>query len=134
VGYPEGWVADVAEDSPFATFSWTMEGGRPVAQLTLLCNRGENQTAESLMRQDAEILPQVGATMPEESTTVEVAGVPGKQATYTVNFSGFTIEQVAVYVVKGDCGWRIGLATYGPGSLQSYLPLFERILASFRAD
>ena len=44
------------------------------------------------------------------------------------------IEQVAAYVVKGDCGWRIGLDTYAPGTLQSFLPLFERILASFRLD
>jgi len=134
VSYPEGWKADAAQGSTFATFNWSLEGGRPVAQLTVLCNRGENQTAESLMAQDTAILAQYGGAMPEESTTVEVGGVSGKQVTYTVNVSGFTIEQVAAYAVKGDCGWRIGLASYSPGSLQSYLPLFERILASFRAD
>ena len=133
VSYPEGWDTNASSGSPLAVFSWTV-GGRPVAQLTVLCNKGENQTAESLITQDASILPQVGAVMPEESTTVEVGGVSGKQVIYTTNFSGFTTEQVAAYAVKGDCGWRIGLAAYGAGSLQAYLPLFEQILASFRLD
>jgi len=86
------------------------------------------------MAQDANIVSRYGGALPEESTPVELGGVPGKQVTYTLGISGFTVEQVAAYAVKGNCGWRIGLAAYGPGNLQSYLPLFERILASFRAD
>jgi hypothetical protein len=135
VSYPEGWDLNAEAGSPVAYFSWSLNG-RPIAQLAVLCNEGANQTVESLMQQDVDVLllPQAGATMPTEPTPVELGGLPGKQVTYSTSFSGLTIEQVAAYAVNGDCGWRIGLATYGAGTLQSYLPLFDRIVASFRLD
>jgi len=133
VSYPEGWDLNFSPGAPVANFDWTVVG-RPIAQLTVTCFKGQNQTVESLIQQDTAILGQYAGTVPTESTPVELAGVSGKQLTYTVGFGGLTIEQVAAYAVKGDCGWRIGLATYIPGTLQSYLPLFQRIIASFRPD
>jgi hypothetical protein len=132
VGYPEGWE-NVSPGAPNPTFGWSIEG-RPIAQLTVYCTKGQNLTVDSLIERDRAILGQYGATIPAEATPVELAGVSGTQVTYTVGIGGLPIEQVAAYAVKGDCGWRIGLATYVPGTLQSYLPLFQRILASFRPD
>jgi hypothetical protein len=133
VSYPEGWTSNASSGSLLATFSLTL-AGRPIAQLTVLCSKGANQTVESLVMQDRVILGRYGAAMPTETTDVELGGVSGKQVAYTVGLGGLTIEQVAAYAVKGDNGWRIGLATYGAGTLQSYLPLFQRIIASFRLD
>ena len=132
VSYPEGWDLN-ASPGPLVTFSWTLVG-RPIAQLTVLCNKGQDLTVGSLIQQDAAILGRYGGTAPSEPTPVELGGVSGEQVTYTASLGGLTIEQVAAYAVKGDCGWRIGLATYSPGTLQSYLPLFQRIIASFQAD
>lgn len=134
LGYPEGWE-ELEEQSgrDLAVFSWTLDG-RPIAQLSVLCNREENQTVESLLEGDAAIISGLGGGGLSEPTPIEVAGTAGKQVTYAMNFGGLAVEQVAAYAVKGECGWRIGLATYGVGSLRSYLPLFERIIASFRVD
>lgn len=134
LGYPEGWEELEEQSGPdLAVFSWALDG-KPMAQLTILCNEEENQTLDSLIQQDAAIISGLGGAGFSEPTPIEVAGTAGKQVTYTINFAGFAVEQVAAYVVKGECGWRIGLATYGEGSLRSYLPLFERIIASFRLD
>ena len=134
VGYPEGWDVRATPSSQLAGFTWS-QTGVPIAQLTLFCNQGANQTIEGLMGQDAGVIARNGGIIPQQSTPVEVGGVPGKQVTYTTSLGGLPIEQVAVYVVKGDCGWRIALATYeSVGSLQAYLPLFDRIIASIRFD
>lgn len=133
VSYPEGWVLHGSESSPVTVFSWSLDG-RPIAQLTVLCNKGQGQSVDGLIAQDRAILSQYGATLPTESTPVEVGGLPGKQVTYTLGYSGLTVEQVAAYAAEGDSGWRIGLATYGSGSLEPSMPLFERIIASFRPD
>jgi hypothetical protein len=135
ISYPEGWDATRATPStPFAGFTWSLSA-RPIAQLTVNWSQGQNQTIDSLMALDAAILPRGGGVMPAESTPVQAGGLPGKEVTYTTSFGGLPIEQVVVYVVKGDIGWRIGLATYGgTGSLQQSLGLFDRIIASFRPD
>jgi len=133
VSHPDGWTDLRNMSGPdFAVFSWT-EDGIPIAQLTVLCNRGENQTVDSLIAGDAAISAQFSGGSTSDPVPIEVAGTSGKQVTYARNVSGLTVEQVAAFVVTGDCGWRIGLDTYVKGSLQSYLPLFERILASFQA-
>jgi hypothetical protein len=134
VGYPEGWTVLASPASALATFAWDLSG-RPIAQLTVFCNKEQNQSVESLMAQDAQIISEHGGVWPAEPTPVQLGAVSGKEVEYTTSFGSFTIEQVAVYAVKGDCGWRIGFATYGgAGGLQAYRPLFERILASFRLD
>lgn len=133
IGYPEGWEVQLAGDSPIAAFSWAVDG-RPLAQLTILCITGENQTVDGLMADDARIISQAGGRPPTESTPIELAGVEGKQVTYVVPAGGLSAAQVAAYAIKGDCGWRIGLATYGAEPITAYLPLFQRILASFSAD
>lgn len=130
IGYPEGWNVQTP-GGVFSAFTWSTNG-RPIAQLTLLCNQGENLTVDGLISSDRAIIASGGGSVPSEPTPIEVAGLPGKQTTYEVNLGGLTVEQVAAYVVSGECGWRIGLATYGPGTREPYLPLFDRILASFR--
>jgi hypothetical protein len=65
---------------------------------------------------------------------VEIAGVEGKRISYSISVGGVAVEHVVAYVVAGSCGWRIGLNTYGPGSLEPYLPLFDRILPSVHFD
>jgi hypothetical protein len=131
IGYPEGWeeLKDVSGPD-FIVFSWDLNG--PVAQLTILCNEGQNQTLDTLVAGDNAVMRRFGGTGLSGPTPIEVAGLPGTQMTYVANYSGLVVEQAAAYVIDGDCGWRIGIATYGRGSLQSFLPLFERILASFR--
>jgi hypothetical protein len=130
IGYPEGWKVEVP-GGIFSAFTWSISG-RPIAQVTLLCNQGENMTVDGLIASDRQIIASAGGSAPSEPTPIEIAGLPGKQTTYETNFGGLTAEQAAVYVVSGECGWRIGLATYGPGTREPYLPLFDRILASFR--
>jgi hypothetical protein len=132
MGYPEGWNVEVPS-GPFTAFSWSLDG-RPIAQLSVMCTRGENQTVDGLIQEHARIVPQIARTALAESTPIELGGTAGKQLRYTTRVAELTIEQVAAYAVIGDCGWRIGLATYGPGTLEPYLPLFERIIASFQPD
>lgn len=134
VGYPEGWEEVEALSGPdFAVFSWTLDG-RPMAQLTIMCNEGENQTLSSLMQQDSAVLRRVGGTRLSDPVPIEVAGAEGKLVTSAHRIGTIAIEQAKAYAVAGECGWRIGLDAYGEGSLQSFLPLFERIVASFRLD
>jgi hypothetical protein len=129
IGYPEGWVVQTPGGS-FSAFTWSTDG-RPIAQLTLVCDQ-ETKTVDGLIAKDRQIIAQAGGGDLSEPTPVEIAGLPGKEITYEVNFGSLTAEQVAAYVVSGDCGWRIGIAAYGSGTRQPYLPLFDRILASFR--
>lgn len=129
IGYPDGWSVQTA-GGPFSAFTWSTNG-RPIAQLTVSCDQ-EATTVEGLINKDRQIVAQAGGSLPPEPTPIEVAGLEGKQVTYEVNFGGLTAEQIAAYVASGGCGWRIGLATYGTGSLDPFLPLFDRILASFQ--
>ena len=129
IGYPEGWNVQTP-GGVFSVFTWSTDG-RPIAQLTLLCDR-ETKTVDGLIIKDRQIIAGAGGSVPSEPTDIEVAGQPGKEITYEVTFGALTAEQVAAYVLSGDCGWRIGLETYGSNTREPYLPLFDRILASFR--
>jgi hypothetical protein len=132
VGYPQGWekgsVAGLLD-----LFVLKTESGKVAAQLTVECLQAEpDWTPETLMTVDAKAAKTAGQVQFGQSTDVEVGGVTGKVRRYSINVQGLTIEHIAVYIIRGDCGWRIGLNSFGQNTLAAYIPLFDRILASFR--
>lgn len=132
LGYPEGWQPD-ASPGPTDSFLWSI-GERDVARLQVTCNP-ERLSAKSLMLADAAVAAQYGAGIdPANAMPVQVGGVDGERNTYSISVGGLRIEHVVAYVVHGRCGYRIGLNSFGSGSLDPYLPLFDRILASVRFD
>ena len=133
LGYPEGWEV---ETSPGAgtDFFFRKADDRRLALLQVTCNR-ELRTAELLMTVDQNVASNFGGVLdPSAAAPVEVGGVEGIQNRYSITIGGGSIEHVVAYVAAGDCGWRIGLNSYGSGTLEPYLPLFQRILASFHFD
>jgi hypothetical protein len=132
VGYPEGW--EIAEGpGPVISFRrWTPEG-QVAAQLTIACwEIQEGWTIETLMTQDATAAVREGGFQTTPGADIEVAGVAAKKRRYSLNVAGLEIEHVVAYFIQGDCGWRIGLNSYGKNTLDPYVPLFDRILDSFR--
>jgi hypothetical protein len=131
--YPQGWEVDASPGSPTDFFFWRVRDRR-LAQLQVTCNR-QVSTVDSLMLLDADFASNFGGNLDwAAAVPVEIAGVEGKRNRYSISVSGITVEHVVAYVVAGGCGWRIGLNTQGPGTLEPYLPLFDRILASVRFD
>ena len=131
--YPEGWEVDATPGGGTDAFLWRI-GDRRLALLQVTCNR-ELLTPQSLMRADASVASNLGGYLNlADAVPMQVGGVEGKQNRYSLSVGGLTIEHVVAYVAIGDCGWRIGLNSYGTGSLNPYLPLFDRILASFHFD
>jgi hypothetical protein len=131
LGYPQGW--EKASVGSLDQFLVKTESGKVAAQLTVNClQAGSDWTPEFLMTVDASAAHIAGQVQLGQVTDVEVDGVAGKERRYSIDVQGLTIEHVAAYVIHGDCGWRIGLNSYGQGTLAPYVPLFDRILASFR--
>lgn len=134
ISYPEDWEAQPGGNGGDNFIRMTPDG-RVAALLTVACYKAqEGWTPEVLMTQDAKAVATVGQFHGATPTDVEVAGVAGKERRYwlSVAATGFIIEHVVAYLISGDCGWRIGLASYGENTLDPYIPLFDRILASFR--
>jgi hypothetical protein len=132
ISYPLGWQVDIQPD--FADyFLWSTESGRPLAQLAVTCNEGA-LTPDDLMRVDSAVAARMGGIDPASVVPVEIAGTTGKQLRYTVQTGPLSVEQVAAYAPGEKCGWRLGLASYGSGTLLPYLPLFQRIIDSFQPD
>jgi hypothetical protein len=133
LSYPEGWTVDAAPGTVTDLFSWTIDS-RHLALLQVTCNR-ELLTPDQLMLADGGVASDFGGQLnPEAAVPVQVEGVEGKRNMYSLTVSGLMVEHVVAYLVHGSCGWRIGLNSYGSGSLQPYLPLFDRILASVSFD
>ena len=133
IGYPEGWEQDTPPAPGTDAFVWKI-GDTRLALLQVTCNPGL-LSPEALMSADAEVASTFGGRLdPSTAVPVEVAGVEGKLNTYGVSVGGLAVEHIVAYAAKGNCGWRIGLSSYGEGSLAPYLPLFNRIVASFRTD
>jgi hypothetical protein len=132
IAYPEGWEEDVGP-TRYADAFLLNDGKRHIAQLTVVCKPGK--PVETLLLEDAQRVSRFGGSIDRANAVpVDVAGVTGEQVTYSTNVSGLFVEHAVVYAFTGDCGWRIGLNTYGAGTLPAYLPLFERILATFQPD
>jgi hypothetical protein len=131
VGYPSGWEVNAGEQLFGDIFFWNSESGRPLAQLTVSCNP-DALTAEALRRIDAAAAAQFGSVESDSITPIEIAGTEGTQMRYRTSVEDLVIEQVAAYAPGDECGWRLGLAAYGSGALEPYLPLFDRIVASFQ--
>jgi len=131
LGYPSGWEVEAGPDLFADIFARKSESGRSLAQLNVSCNK-DALTTEKLAGIDAAVASRYGAVDPSGVTPVEIAGTTGGQLRYRIGVAGTAIEQVAVYAPGDECGWRLALAAYGDGTLASYLPLFERIVASFR--
>ncbi|MGB6837470.1 MAG: hypothetical protein WBF66_07185 [Dehalococcoidia bacterium] len=133
ISYPEGW--EVAPQGSLGDrFTWFSPGRAPLAEMIVSCYKGENQTPDGLIRQDAAAISGIGQIDPTRAVPIELAGIAGKQIIYTTSIAGFVIEHVAAYAVQGECGWRLGLSTYGQATLDDYLPLFQRMIASFQPD
>jgi hypothetical protein len=132
VSYPEGWEFD---DSPQAlgdAFVWRMADGTNVAQLVITRN-ADILTPEDLLKQDVSIISTYGGRIdPTQTRDVQVAGKTGTMALYATSLGGLPAEQAVVYFAGDDYGWRLGLTTYGGSSLPAFLPLFDRIIASFQ--
>jgi hypothetical protein len=130
ISYPQGWQVDV--EPGFADyFLWSTEGGRPLAQLAVTCNE-DALTPDELISVDSAAASLFGAIDPTSIVPIDIAGTTGKQMRYTVQAGSVAVEQVVAYAPGEKCGWRLGLASYGAGTLASYLPLFQRIIESFR--
>lgn len=131
VSYPQGW--QVNTESGFADyFLWSADDGRPLAQLAVTCN-AQALTLDDLISADAAVVARFGAGIdPSTIVPIQIAGTTGKQLMYTVPAGGLPVEQVVAYAPGEKCGWRLALASYGPGTLPAYLPLFQRIVASFQ--
>jgi len=128
IGYPQGW--EVLPTNVTDSFLWRL-GSRPVLQLAVSCYRGSDWTPEKLIEQDAAAISALVHVDPARATPIEVGGLAGKQLRYSVRIEQLLIEHVVVYAVKGECGWRVGLNTFAV-PLAPYLPLFQRIIASFQ--
>jgi hypothetical protein len=129
VSYPSGWV--FSSDGFADNFLWSTEEGRPVAQLTVTCN-AQALTPDELIDADAAVVARFGRIDPTSIVPIEIAGTMGKQATYTVPAGSVAVEQMVAYAPGDNCGWRIGLASYGAGTSAAFSPVFQRIVASFR--
>lgn len=131
VSYPEGWKIDAPPGGAIDTFIWT-EDGMHLAQLAVTRN-ADAVTPDELMRLDVSIVTRYGGRIdPAQTREMQVGGTTGKLIMYSVNAGGLPIEQAVVYASHGDYGWRLGLSTYGAGSLPGYLSVFQRIIASFQ--
>lgn len=137
LSYPEGWRVMAGEEFT-DYFVWRAESGRTYAQVSISCRDPGDQasTPEQMVRFDAHAINELGAgrVSPSEATPLEVGGLPGRQLRYTHMLSGLKVQQVVAYAVSERCGWRISLAVYGDASMEPYLPLFQRIIATFRPD
>ena len=135
IDYPEGWQYEVGSGQATDFFVWSTPEGRDLAQLSVMCVEGENLTADSLLMKDAaNVIPYGGVIDSRQAHPIQVDGVEGKQIRYFVALGDLTIEHIVAYVVKGPCGWRIGLNSYGAGSLDPYVPLFSRIIPTFHVS
>lgn len=132
IGHPEGWEVDAGPHTGIDAFLRGSAADRILAQLSVRCRPGENLTVEQMMRTSQAALSSLGRINPAGATPIEVAGTEGKKLSFVIKVADIDVEQVVAYAVKGGCGWRIGLAAYGKGQLQQYLPLFDEIIASFR--
>jgi hypothetical protein len=131
--HPEGWEVDASPGAGTDLFTWMVDGRR-LALLQVTCNR-EIRSADSLMMVDADFASSFGGSLdPSAAVPVEVGGAEGIQNRYSISIGGGRIEHVVAYVSAGDCGWRIGLNSFGSGTLEPYLPLFQRILDTFHFD
>jgi hypothetical protein len=134
IGYPEGWEVEASPESTGAGtdfFTWQV-GAQRIAVLQVTCNP-DLLSPEDMMHADASVASRYGGILDVNAAVpVEVGGVEGEQNTYNLSIGGLEVEHVVVYLVHGECGWRIGLSTMGPDTRDEFLPLFERILASFQ--
>ena len=139
IDHPQGWEyrAGTGEKSDY--FVQGTPEGRVFAQLSVTCETEAevvpyDLTPDGLILRDAaNVTPLGGEIDSRTAEPVQVGGVEGKTLRYSVSLSGLTIEHVVAYAVVGECGWRIGLNSFGTGTLDPYVPLFDRILESFRA-
>ena len=133
IGYPEGWEYRAGSGGLSDFFIQGTPQGRVFAQVSVTCAREEGVTADSLILRDAANVASMGVIDSRTAVPVQVSGVEGKSLRYFVNLGELTIEHVVAYAVVGECGWRIGLNTFGAGTLDPYVPLFERIVDTFRS-
>jgi hypothetical protein len=134
IEYPEGWQVEAAGIGAPDIFVSRMEGSRKVAQVSVACTKGVGLTPDDLIEDNNRIIGGLGSVIdPTLASPVEVAGVTGKRGEYSTQVGAFAAEHVAVFFVVGECGWRIGLSIpVSAGDIDQFLPLFDRILASFR--
>ena len=134
VSYPQGW--EVTLTGGFAdTFITRNSLGQVAAQLSVACfPTKEGWTEATLMTQDAKAASLSGGFQTTPAGDTELAGLPAKRRRYSLSPGGLTVEHVVVYQIRGKCGWRVGLNSYGKDTLNAYIPLFDRILATFRVD
>ena len=131
IDYPEGWQVEAAAVGAPDIFSWTTEEQGLMAQLTAGCTKGEGLTPEDVIAENSRYVGPYGIIDPTKATPVGVAGVTGKRLEYHTEVASYAVDHVAVFFVIGDCGWRIGLSAPVSSGLDQFLPLFDRVLASF---
>jgi hypothetical protein len=140
IGYPEGWEIHPGSTDAADYFTWSLAGGQILAQLSVTC---ETEAAVApyrltpdglILRDAANVIPYGGEIDSRAAVPVRVSGVEGKQLVYAVHLGDLEVEHIVAYAVIGECGWRIGLNTFGAGSLAPFVPLFERIVDSFHTS
>ena len=134
IGYPEGWEIRPGSAAVGDFFVGRTEEGRILAQFGVTRVEQENLTADVLIQKDVTNLVNFGGRIdPRTAVPITVGGVEGKQLRYFVHLGELTVEHIVAYAVVGEAGWRIGLNSYGSRTLDPYVPLFERIIESFRS-
>lgn len=131
ISYPEGWEYSAGlAGTDF--FTWGTPERRVLAQLSVTRVEGEGLTADSLIQRDAAAVGNFGVIDPGTAVPVQVSGMEGKHLRYSVRVVELRIEHIVAYAADEESGWRIGLNTFGAGTLDPYVLLFERIIESFR--
>jgi len=130
ISYPEGWKVSASAGGPLDTFLGSTPEGRAVAQLSVACFEGD-WTLDKLVAQDMAVIShfQGSASAPQP---LEIAGETGSLLTYSMQFEQLSVEHSVGYLVRGKCGWRVDLTSYGVGTRLAFQPMFERIIASFQ--
>jgi hypothetical protein len=132
LSYPKGWQVIAGPDTGIDTFVRSLPSGVVLAQLSVTCRQGmEGQGVLDLMRVTQGALKGFAQINLATATPIEIGGTAGKKLIFSATIGDIKEEQAVAYAVLGDCGWRVGLAAYDEGQLQQYLPLFDRIIASF---
>ena len=134
LSYPEDWQIMAGPTQLADTYYYDSPDGRQLAKITVTCYEGSDWTAASMASIDAKIGVRLAGFNQGESREVQIGDVTGTMKSFSFRFNTFLVETVAVYAPRADCGWRVALNTWEPGASAVYLPLFERVISTFRFE
>ena len=135
IGYPEGWVVDVAGPS-VDEFELHSQYGEAAA-IHLRCGRSITEgtnAPEGLARDDADAIRDYSV----RASTAQEVDLNGRRAIkwdYSVAIPGTPVRAwTFVYYIQGDgdCSWRLSLQTIGTTPVVGYSELLDRVAQEFQ--